>query len=109
MAEPMNCHVNIMAKAQGDVLEICGWLSQFSPEAAADWHAAIIERIQTLEENPLRCPLAREAGKLGIELRELTFGKRRGTFRILFTIDANNVNVLRIRRATRDLIKANDL
>lgn len=98
-----------MAKAQADVLETCLWLTQFSPEAAADWHARLLAEMKTLEDTPLRCPLAVEASRLRIDLRELIFGKRRGTFRILFTVDGDNVYVLRIRRATRDQIKAQDL
>ena len=40
-------------------------------------------------------------GKIDVELRELHFGKRGNVFRAIFTIDADTVRVLRIRRAGR--------
>lgn len=65
--------------------------------------------MQSLEEEPERCPLAAEAENLKVELRELLFGKRRGVYRISFTIEGEVINVLHIRHAARDWLKPEDL
>jgi len=59
----------------------------------------LLKRIQTLEENPERWPLAAEAAWLGIQLRQLVFGKRRNMYRVLFTVSAERVTV---RHAAQD-------
>jgi hypothetical protein len=59
-------------------------------------------KIQVLEENPEQWPLAAEANRLGIELRELPFGKKGNVFRILFTVSAQRVTVHDVRHAARD-------
>jgi hypothetical protein len=69
----------------------------------------LLEKLQTLENMPESCPLAAEAEVLGIELRELLFGKRRGVYRILFTVEGDVAKVLHIRRASRDWLKPEDL
>jgi hypothetical protein len=66
-------------------------------------------KIDTLEMQPLRCPLALEAAELGIELRELHFGRRRGVYRILFTVQGRTVHVLHIRHSARDAASPADL
>lgn len=101
--------VNITARAERDVGETLTWLAAQSLQAAGRWHAALLEKIQTLDDRPERCPLASEAERLGIELRQLLFGKRRGVYRILFTIDQHTVNIHHIRHAARDWLQPNDL
>ncbi len=101
--------VRITPRAQAELKETLAWLHQRSPQAAANWHARLLVKVQTLEQAPERCPLADEAAELGIELRELLFGKRSGVFRIVFTIDRDVVTVLRIRRASRDRLQPGDV
>ena len=100
--------VRITARALADIDEALTWLSQQSSQAAARWHASLLEKVQTLEEYPERCPLAAEAEVLRVELRQLLFGKRRRVYRILFTIEANVVNVLHIRHAAQDWLQPED-
>jgi plasmid stabilization system protein ParE len=97
--------VLITARAEADVAAALAWLNERSLAAASRWHAALLATVQTLEDGPERCPLAAEAQDLGIELRELLFGKRPSVYRILFTIEGNTVNVLHIRHAGRDWLK----
>jgi plasmid stabilization system protein ParE len=100
--------VRLVAHAQAEIDENVAWLLAHLPESAQKWHVGMLEKLLTLQDHPERCPLADEATSLGIELRELLFGKRRNTFRILFTIDGNTVNVLHVRRAFRDALKLED-
>jgi len=97
--------VCITARAERDVDEVLTLLADRAPQAGARWHTALLEKFQTLEHHPERCSLAHEADWLGIEVRELLFGKRRNAFRILFTIDGDDVNVHPVRRAARDWLQ----
>ncbi len=40
---------------------------------------------------------------------ELLYGRRRSAYRILFTIDGQTVNVLRVRHAAQDRLKPGDV
>jgi hypothetical protein len=54
-------------------------------------------------------PLADEAADLGLELRQLLFGRRRGVYRILFTIDGQTVTIHRVRHAAQDRLSPDDV
>jgi plasmid stabilization system protein ParE len=101
--------VNLSAKAEADIDDVLARFQNNAPGAMVGWHARLLAALQTLEYQPGRCPLAAEAKAMAFELRELLFGKRRGTFRILFRIDGGVVNVLHIRRACRGPLNAADL
>jgi hypothetical protein len=53
--------------------------------------------------------LADEAADLGLDLRELLYGRRRDVYRVLFTIDGQTVNVLRVRHAAQDRLTPRDI
>jgi plasmid stabilization system protein ParE len=73
-------HVELTAKAEWDVDGVLRWFHEQKATAAGGrWLGNIMARIDTLENQPRRCRLADEADDLGIELRELLFGKRHGT------------------------------
>ncbi len=59
--------------------------------------------------HPERCPLARQNGKLELEVREFHFGKRPHVFRVTFTVDGASVRILRIRRAQRRALTGRQL
>jgi plasmid stabilization system protein ParE len=86
-----------------------GVFQTVSPASAAKWHAGILTKIRSLATNPERYPLAYEAVDLGIELREMLYGKRRHVYRILFTIDGQTVNVHRVRHAAQDRLSSDDI
>ena len=83
------------------------WSENRSAEEAELWYTSILESIYSLEHMPQRCPLAREAETLSIELHNLWFGmSSKQTHRSLFTIEGNRVKVLRVlstRQETKDL------
>jgi plasmid stabilization system protein ParE len=101
--------VRISAKALADVEEALAWLAERSPQAAVRWHAGLMEKVESLANNPEGCPLAVEAKMLGVELRELLFGKRRGVYRILFKVEGDVVNVVHVRHRARDWLKPEEL
>lgn len=76
---------------------------------ATRWVARLTVAIASLKSLPERYPLAAEADDIGTELRELLFGKRNGTYRILYRIDGQTVHVLRVRHAAQDTLRAEDI
>ena len=97
----MPSEVNITARAESDNDDVLAWMQTSAPLTMNRWYTRLMAAVRTLEVMPERCPLADEANELGIEMRELLFGKRRGVFRVLFTIDGQTVNVIHVRRAAR--------
>jgi plasmid stabilization system protein ParE len=94
-----------LADIEGAVM----WLAQKNPQAAARWRIGLFQIIQNLETNPNRFAEAEESADLGLDLRELLYGRRRGIYRILFTIDGDTVNILRVRHASQDRLSAEEL
>jgi hypothetical protein len=63
----------------------------------------MIRIVENLETDPNRYPSADEAADLGVDLRQLLYGRRRNVSRVLFTIEGQTVNILRVRHAAQDL------
>jgi plasmid stabilization system protein ParE len=101
--------IHIFHRAMADIRAATLWRSRRSPSNAARWHAGVLNAIRALANNPDRCPLADEAADLGVDLRQLLYGRRPHVYRILFTIDGQTVNVLRDRHAAQDRLAPDDL
>jgi toxin ParE1/3/4 len=97
----MSYRVEITEKAQEEVREAVRWIAQYSPEKAALWHFELLEKVDSLENFPARCPLAPESKIHGKEIQHLIFGK----YRILFIIEDETVYVLRVRHQAQDTLK----
>lgn len=106
----MKFRVELSARAERDVDGALAWLvRQGAVSAASRWHERLLAAVATLEREPQRCPVAPEAEEIGIELRELLFGRRQGVYRILFVIEQRTVSVVHIRHAARDVLRPEDL
>jgi len=90
--------VFIADKAKTDIRTNAEWWKEHrSTEQADQWLTGIADAIESLEQMPRRCGLAAEADVLGISIRNLYFGlSSHPTHRVLFTVDENVVNVLRV-------------
>ena len=66
-------------------------------------------KTDTRETHPDRCRIAAESEDLGVEIRELLFGRRHGVYRILFLLEGSTVHILRIWHAARDRVSPEDL
>ena len=73
------------------------------------WNRRIVAAIAALTNNADRYPEADEAADLGLDLRCKLHGRRPNVYRILFTIDGDTVNVLRVRHAAQDTLADDDL
>jgi plasmid stabilization system protein ParE len=87
-------------------MEAVRWYAERSPDAAQRWHDGLSRAIDSLAKLPTRCPVSQaDSRALGCEVRQLLYGKRRGVYRILFTIAGDTVWVLRIRHGAHGPLK----
>jgi len=112
----MAYRVDISPSALQDAEDAYFWiLSQTSTAIAGQWYEGLLEAVFSLENFPLRCPLAPESDDLGKEVRQLLYGKRGNQYRILFGIwwddnTAENVaRIYRIRHSARRRITAEEI
>lgn len=102
--------VLITDKALADIDGVLDWLhSQDATAASQRWFSAIWIAIDSLQSHPERGAVAPEAKDIGREIRELHFGKRSGTYRIVFEIRDKTVDILRVWHSSRDTLRAEDL
>jgi len=101
----MTFKVVFQRMAMRDVDESLRWWSRLGKREAERWSARLLDRVvRVLEVDPHRFPEADEAVELGIDLRMLLHGKGRQVYRILFTIEGEEVLVQRVRHAAQDRI-----
>ncbi len=106
----MKYRIILTDSAQSDIRDIVTWWSENrSSQQAEQWYGKISPAIDTLIDNPERCPLAPETDLLPTGLRQLHFGVSRSvTHRIVFTIDGNNVVIMHVRHLARQALTKND-
>jgi plasmid stabilization system protein ParE len=86
------------------------WREHRSPQQAARWLDAALERIEQVGSSPDAHPRSQEADELGVELRDCLFGlSRRVTHRAVFQIRANTVFVITVRSVSQGPLTADDL
>jgi plasmid stabilization system protein ParE len=79
-------------------------IAEHSPERAEKWYRGLFERIETLKKHPTYCPVAPESVDYGEELRYLTYGKRGGVYRILYTIRDDVIRIIAMHHGARGSI-----
>lgn len=95
----MAFRVRTSPQAKQDAREILSWLiAEYAGETGLRWFQGLEASILSLRSMPERCPLAPENPSVPFEMRQLLYGSKRHRYRILFTIDGENVIILRIRR-----------
>ncbi len=97
----MKYRITLFSFALSDLDQAYQFAADQAPDVATRWLVRFQATLQSPDESPERCPLARENKNVEMELRELLFGKRPNVFRVLFTIHEGEVRVLRILRAQR--------
>lgn len=111
LKKSMGYKVVLMPQAESDLEEAFLYIFERAPDAARLWYKQIKTEILGLSKMPGRCPEAWEAEKLGIPLRQLSFGKRTGVYRVIFLImeKRREVHILAVRHAARKSIDLADL
>lgn len=100
----MKYRVIVQPGAENELEEACRWIAEDSPDHAAAWFNGWVDALKTLAHSPRRCAKAPEDPFFEEEIRQLLYGKRRGVYRILFTIRKNEVHVLHVRHSARDAL-----
>jgi plasmid stabilization system protein ParE len=93
----MMFEVLLMPSAKADIFEIRAWLMEKDAELAERWLWECSEAITSLRNFPKRCKVSEESVAFDVEVREKFFGPKRHVYRILFAIEGERVNVLRVR------------
>lgn len=111
----MAFRVDIAPSALQDAEDAYLWIKAHAPSTAGDWYEGLLEAIFSLENFPLRCPLAPESQDIGKEIRQLLYGKRRRSYRILFGLSRDEttgdevVRIYRIRHHAQRRATAGDI
>ncbi len=95
-------NINFAPTAAADLAETLTSLEAEAPQEVREWYATIKPHIKTLERLPKRCPLSAENKLWGNEpIRQLLFMGYPSKYRILFTINEQQVQILNIRHGAR--------
>ncbi|NOT59613.1 MAG: type II toxin-antitoxin system RelE/ParE family toxin [Acidobacteria bacterium] len=111
----MAYRVDISIPALADAEDAYFWVKHHSPTTAGDWYEGLLSAINSLENSPLRCPLAPENADVTLEVRQLLYGKRQQQYRVLFGIEYDDeageqiVRVYRIWHSARRKATAEDI
>jgi plasmid stabilization system protein ParE len=101
--------VVVTARARADAIEAFRWKAGQSAQVAARWYAGLEKAIAKLSKFPERHPIdEEETERLGITFRQLIYGKKPGTYRILFSIEGDAVVLHSIRHSARGPIDEED-
>ena len=107
----MAYRVSLSARAEDDAYAAFERIREAAPMHAEKWLVRLFMAIDTLSQNPARCPVIPEAKELGFSVRHLLYGEGRGVYRIIFDIrqEEHHVRVLRIWHGSRDAVTAADV
>lgn len=105
----MTFQVVFRPRAESDIAATVAWLARTSSAVAARWRTGLLRIVENLETDPNRYPVADQAADLGVDLRQVLYGRRRNVHRVLFTIEGQTVNILRVRHAAQDQLAPDDI
>lgn len=100
----MTYHVHMTDLAKMEAGEAYFRMQQHSSTSAERWLTGLQDAIESLAQLPERCPLAPESLKYKKEIRQLFYGKRAKTYRILFEVQEGTVFILHIRHGLRSAL-----
>lgn len=93
----MQFQVIITPSAKADIFEINTWHLENYPDLAESWFWGISQSVTSLSKFPERCPVSPESEAFDVVVRQLLYGKKPHTYRILFSIQDEKVFILRVR------------
>lgn len=103
----MTYRVLVTARAKADAVEAFRWIADRSTSAAHRWYAGLAKAIASLEQAPERHAIAEdESMQVGITIRQKLYGRRKGVYRLLFSIEGDAVVVHYIRHTARGPIES---
>lgn len=107
----MTFRVIVEPRAEQDLVAAYVRAAEHAPDTAARWFNRFHDALKSLAEHPRRCTIAPESQAVGLEVRQLLFGRKQSSscWRALFTILGEDVHVLHIRRATMETATSEEL
>ena len=94
--------VVIQPQARAEAMQGFRWIAEHSSAAAARWLAGLQKATAKLATYPERNPLAiEESERFGFPIRLSLYGRRRGIYRILYSIEDDMISVLAIRHSAQ--------
>ncbi len=101
----MTYRVVVTIRANADAIQVVRRKRETSVRSAERWYAGLEKAIAKLNKFPERHPIAEEESDwAGIPLRQMIYGKKPATYRILFSISGDAVVLHQIRHSARDSI-----
>jgi plasmid stabilization system protein ParE len=99
----MTYRVVIQPRAERDIQLSAHWIlgQSGSPATAVRRARRLRAAIASLQANPRRCPVDPDSDVYGEQVRVLLHGKRRGTYRVLFSIRGKTIHILTVRHAAQ--------
>ena len=95
--------VKYTLRAEDDLDGILNWLvEQGASETGLRWFRGLRKAINSLNNFPERCMLARENDSVPFEMRQLLYGRKPNVYRVLFTIEGETVYILRVRHGRQN-------
>jgi plasmid stabilization system protein ParE len=102
----MHFRVELTEKANRDLDGILEWLlEQQAGETGLRWFWRLEEACESLSQLPRRCGVAPEDAEFPFEVRQLLYGNKPHLYRILFTIEGDNVIILHVLHGRRLSLK----
>ena len=97
----MEYAVEVTEVAAAEIDSAYEWIREQAPNAAQRWYAGLMTALNSLRQNPRRCARVLAAEFERLEIRQLVYGRRRGRYRILFTISGDTVEIVRVLHGAR--------
>ena len=86
------------------------WAEHRSLQQSQHWYQGLVETLNSLANDPQRCPLAPEHQALPLPIRQITYGVgRKPTHRALFAIRGQRVVVYAVRHVAQRDLRPEDL
>ncbi len=104
----MSHRVVVSQRAERELDEAAAWIAQHAPETSRRWFWGFVEAMNSLQDNPTRCGLARENNIVTQEIRQILYGRNR-TYRAIYTVHEGVVVVLSIRHTAQQDLRADEL
>ncbi len=101
----MNRNVLLTPQAKQDIKAAYLYIRADAPEAARRWRIRLLELVRTLSAFSDRHEIAAEGREAGVELRQMLYG----SYRVLYTVEAEAVHVHALRHGARRPILPEEL
>ena len=102
----MIARVIVAPRARIDIHEATRWLAERSRVASQRWHDGLQKVFAELRDHPDRHAIAEEESeRFGLVMRQRLYGRGRGTYRILYSIEGTTVYVHHVRHSARGPIE----